>query len=205
MRIYICSTNAGKLREFALAARQADLSDVSIEPLPGLGRIQPPEETGSTFEENATLKALYYSGFTSEIVLADDSGLAVDALNGAPGVVSARYAGPDATDEENNNLLLRDLGTTVHREARFVCVVALARQGRVLTTQRGVVEGQILLEPRGQNGFGYDPLFFYSPFDRSFGELADQKKFSVSHRGDAIRALFQELPRLVPFSEEHSV
>jgi XTP/dITP diphosphohydrolase len=151
------------------------------------------------------LKALYYSGFTSEIVMADDSGLTVDALNGAPGVLSARYAGPDATDKDNNNLLLRDLGTTVHREARFVCVVALARQGRVLTTQRGVVEGQILPEPQGKNGFGYDPLFFYPPFDRSFGELADQEKFSVSHRGNAIRALFRELPGLPAVSEQHSV
>src|SRR5581483_3281600 len=156
MRIYVCSSNPGKLGEFALVAHQAGLADVALEALPELKRIQPPEETGSTFEENAMLKALYYSGFTSEIVLADDSGLSVDALNGAPGVLSARYAGPDASDKDNNNLLLRKLGTTVHREAHFVCAIALARKGRVLTTQRGVVEGQILPEPRGKNGFGYD-------------------------------------------------
>ncbi|HZS57499.1 MAG TPA: RdgB/HAM1 family non-canonical purine NTP pyrophosphatase [Bryobacteraceae bacterium] len=196
MRIYVCSSNPGKLGEFALVAHQAGLADVALEALPELKRIQPPEETGSTFEENATAKALYYSGFTSEVVLADDSGLSVDALNGAPGVLSARYAGPNATDDENNNLLLRDLGTSAHREARFVCVLALAREGRVLRTYHGVVEGRILLEPRGTNGFGYDPLFFYPPFNCSFGELPPQKKFSVSHRGNAIRALVKELPQL---------
>jgi XTP/dITP diphosphohydrolase len=197
MRIYVCSSNAGKLRDFAVAAEQAGLCKVRIEPLPDLKRIAAPEEIGSTFEENATAKALYYSRFTPEVVLADDSGLSVTALNGAPGVLSARYAGPDATDEANNNLLLRDLGTTAHREARFVCVLALAQGGRVITTQQGIVEGTILLAPRGTNGFGYDPLFFYEPLDRSFGEVSPEEKFSVSHRGNAIRALWKKLPNIV--------
>jgi XTP/dITP diphosphohydrolase len=203
MQIYICSTNPGKLREFALAAQQAGLAGLNLEALPDLNRVPPPKETGSTFEENATLKALYYSRFTTDFVLADDSGLSVDALNGAPGVHSARYAGPDATDDENNNLLLRDLGATAHREGRFICVLALACQSRLLLTQRGVVEGRILPAPRGRNGFGYDPLFFYPPFNRSFGEVTAEEKFSVSHRGNAIRGLFKELPTRFSSAERH--
>lgn len=190
MIVYACSSNPGKLREFALAVREANLTNVVIEPLPRLKQIAPPEENGTTFEENATAKALYYSQFTQETVLADDSGLAVDALHGAPGVWSARYAGPGATDEDNNNLLLRDLGNTAHRVARFVCVLALARQGRILKTMYGAVEGRILDAPSGQGGFGYDPLFFYPPLGRSFAELTPGEKFAVSHRGKALRALF---------------
>lgn len=197
MLIYVCSTNVGKLREFALAAEQERLTDMRLETLPNIAAIQPPEETGSTFEENAVLKALYYSKYTPELVLADDSGLSVDALSGAPGVLSARYAGPEATDEQNNNLLLRDLGNTAHREARFVCVLALAQQGRLLGTQSGIVEGNILLAPRGRNGFGYDPLFFYPPYHRTFGEVSAERKFAVSHRGNAIRALFHLLPEIL--------
>lgn len=197
MRIYVCSSNTGKLKDFAVAAQQAGLKDISIEPLPNLKAIAAPEETGSTFEENAVLKALYYSQFTPELVLADDSGLSVDALQGAPGVLSARYAGPEATDDENNNLLLRDLGASTHREARFVCVLALAREGQLLGTQRGVVEGRILFSPRGRNGFGYDPLFWYAPLGRAFGELSPEEKFAVSHRGNAIRALWRELPSVL--------
>jgi XTP/dITP diphosphohydrolase len=196
MRICVCSTNPGKLREFALAAEQLGLTHINLEPLANLKSIQPPEETGSTFEDNAVLKALYYSQFSDEAVLADDSGLSVDALNGAPGVNSARYAGPDATDEQNNNLLLRDLGSTAHREARFVCVLALARRGEVLLTQRGIVEGTILLAPRGTNGFGYDPLFFYPPFNSSFGEVSPKRKFTVSHRGRAIVDLLRRLSEI---------
>lgn len=197
MLIYICSTNAGKVKEFIHAAEQSGVAELKLEPFPDRHRIQPPEENGRTFEENARLKAVYYSQFTPELVLADDSGLRVDALNGAPGVLSARYAGPEATDEDNNNLLLRDLGCAAHREARFMCVLTLARKGRVITTERGVVEGRILFAPRGHNGFGYDPLFFYPPFNRSFGELSAEEKFSVSHRGKAIRALCRDLPVVV--------
>jgi XTP/dITP diphosphohydrolase len=155
-----------------------------------LENIRPPEETGRTFEENATLKAVYYSHFTPEIVLADDSGLEVDVLGGAPGVRSARYSGPNATDEDNNNLLLHNLGSTTARSARFVCVVALARAGEILRTARGTVEGEILRTPRGANGFGYDPLFFYPPLNRSFAELTPDEKLSISHRGKALRTLF---------------
>jgi XTP/dITP diphosphohydrolase len=190
MILYACSTNAGKLREFALAARDAGIAGLVIEPLPELRGIAPPEETGSTFEENARLKAAYYSGFTRELVFADDSGIEVDALGGAPGVYSARYAGPNATDAENNALLLRNLEGVTDRTARFVCVIALAREGRVLETVRGSVEGEILHAARGEGGFGYDPLFFYAPQGCSFAELSAEEKLAVSHRGNALRALF---------------
>lgn len=197
MLVYACSTNPGKLREFAWAAEESALEDLAIEQLPGLQKISPPEENGATFEENASAKAVYYSGFTRDAVLADDSGLEVEALAGAPGIHSARYAGPEATDEDNNNLLLRDLGNSTHREARYVCVLALAQAGRILTMAHGAVEGTILLAPRGSGGFGYDPLFFYPPLGRSFAELTPSEKFAVSHRGNALRALLERLPEVL--------
>ncbi|HEX3681995.1 MAG TPA: RdgB/HAM1 family non-canonical purine NTP pyrophosphatase [Bryobacteraceae bacterium] len=188
MILYACSSNPGKLREFALA-----VASTVIQPLPRLRDIPAPDETGSTFEENARLKAVYYSAFTPELVFADDSGLEVDALAGAPGVHSARYAGPNATDAENNALLLEALANTARRSARFVCFLALARQGQVLRIFRGAVDGEILPAPRGAGGFGYDPLFFYPPFGCSFAELAPEQKFAVSHRGNALRALARYL------------
>jgi XTP/dITP diphosphohydrolase len=204
MIVYACSTNPGKLAEFTLAASQANLKNLTIKPLPGLkDKIEPPEENGTNFEENASAKALYYSAFTAKPVLVDDSGLEVDALQGAPGVYSARYAGPNATDEENNNLLLRELGNTRHRNARYVCVVALAQAGRILTTARGAVEGVILPALRGLGGFGYDPLFFYPPLNRSFAEFTPEEKFQVSHRGNAFRELFRRLPEVLPL--EHPI
>jgi XTP/dITP diphosphohydrolase len=186
--LYCASGNPGKLREFRLAGQ---LLGIDIEPLPGLKSIIAPEEDGRTFEENARLKAVYYSQFAEGPLFADDSGLAVDALGGAPGVHSARYAGETATDEDNNSQLLHRLSDTENRAGRFVCVIALAEQGRVLETFRGEVEGEILREPRGPGGFGYDPLFFYPPFGCSFGEVDDEKKFAVSHRGNALRLLLQ--------------
>lgn len=165
------------------------LAGLPIEVLPKLQAISPPEETGTTFEANASLKALYYSQFTSEFVFADDSGLAVDALKGAPGVYSARYAGVNATDEQNNRLLLDQLQGRSDRRAQFICVIALARAGRVITMVQGSVAGEILEAPRGTGGFGYDPLFFYPPLQCGFAELSPEQKFSVSHRGKALRGL----------------
>jgi XTP/dITP diphosphohydrolase len=126
-------------------------------------------------------------------LFADDSGLEVDALGGAPGVYSARFAGPGATDDANNRLLLEKMRGVGDRSARFVCVIALADGGRLRETFRGAVEGEILEEPRGPHGFGYDPLFYYPPFGCSFGEAAAERKLTVSHRGAALRALFQRL------------
>ena len=188
MTIYCATGNPGKLREFQLAG---ELLDIDIEPLAGLKQITPPEENGATFEENACIKAAYYSRLASGLLFADDSGLEVDALGGAPGVYSARYAGPHATDLANNELLLRSLGGNRNRRARFVCVIALAEAGEIRQTFRGEVEGEILLAARGPGGFGYDPLFYYPPFGCSFGEVDGPKKFDVSHRGQALRALLE--------------
>lgn len=193
MIVYACSTNPGKLHEFRLAAREFGAGKIVIEPLPGREKIDPPEEPGTTFQENAALKAAYYAAFTSELVFADDSGLEVDALGGAPGVYSARYAGENATDAENNELLLQRLKSAGDRSARFVCVIAVARASRVLETFRGTVEGRILSQPRGEGGFGYDPLFFYPPFGMTLAEATPEAKFSVSHRGKALRAMMQWL------------
>jgi XTP/dITP diphosphohydrolase len=190
VKVYCATGNPGKLREFQLAG---ELLDIDVEPLPGLKEIAPPEETGATFEENARLKATYYSGFAPGLLFADDSGLEVDALGGAPGVYSARYAGEHATDVTNNELLLHKLAGVSDRTARFVCVIALAGGGKVLRTFRGEVEGEILPAARGPGGFGYDPLFYYPPFGCSFGEVDGPKKFDVSHRGKALRQLLRYL------------
>lgn len=192
MLVYLCSSNTEKLKELSLVAQDSDLE---VLPLPGLKEIAPPDETGTTFEANASQKALYYSQFTSELVVADDSGLEVDALGGAPGVLSARFAEPAASDANNNDLLLKRLGGSPLRTARFVCVVVAAKMGRLLFTARSHVDGEILAELQGRNGFGYDPLFFYPPFRRSFAELTPEEKLQVSHRGKAMRELLAFLLR----------
>ena len=185
MRIWCATGNPGKLREFRLAG---SVLGIEIEPLPDLKSIEAPEETGATFEENAALKAAYYSRFAPGLLFADDSGLEVDALCGEPGVLSARYAG-GAGDDANNALVLERLGDRSDRTARFVCVIAVAEAGVVKATFRGTVEGEILREVRGGGGFGYDPMFYYPPFGCSFGEVDGERKFGVSHRGVALRAM----------------
>lgn len=190
MRLYCATTNPGKLREFKLALSGA----VNVETLPGIESIVACEETATTFEANAIEKALYYSKHCDEYLFVDDSGLEVDALGGAPGVYSARFAGPEATDEANNRLVLDRMRGVTNRTARFVCVVALAESGQLIRTFRGVVEGQLAEEPRGANGFGYDPLFFYPPFGCTFGEVPLERKMEVSHRAQALRALREALP-----------
>lgn len=191
MILYCATTNPGKLREFRLAAERFGAGRVIIESLPGLAGIPPCEETGRSFEENAVRKALYYSRFAPGLLFADDSGLEVEALGGAPGVHSARFAGPQATDEANNRLLLEKLRGITDRRARFVCVIAVAEHGRLLQTFRGVVEGLILEAPEGTEGFGYDPVFYYEPFGASFGQVSAGRKFGVSHRGQALRGMME--------------
>jgi XTP/dITP diphosphohydrolase len=193
MLLYAATKNEGKLREFIEASGRSPVKSLHIEPVPGMDAIKPPVETGSTFEENAIIKAQYYSRFTNEFVFSDDSGLEVDALQGAPGVHSARYAGENATDAENNALVLENLRGVENRAARFVCVISLARQGQVTLTTRGAVDGEILNKERGLQGVGYDPLFFFPPFSRSFGEISPEDKFQVSHRGLAFRALLDRI------------
>ncbi len=185
MRLYCATTNPGKLREFKMALADS----FQVEPLPGLSSIPPAEETGATFEDNAVQKALYYSKHCDGLLFVDDSGLEVDALGGAPGVYSARYAGPDATDQANNALLLDRTRGAGDRTARFVCVVALAERGRLIRTFRGEVEGHLADAPRGSNGFGYDPLFFYPPFGCTFGEAPLERKMEVSHRSKALQSM----------------
>ena len=189
MRLYCATTNPGKLREFRMALRDS----FDVQPLPGLASIPVCEETGATFEENAIQKALYYSRHCEGYLFVDDSGLEVDALEGAPGVYSARYAGPEATDEQNNGLLLARMRGFANRAARFVCVVAVADRGSLLGTFRGEVEGTLAEEPRGNGGFGYDPLFYYPPFACTFGEAPLEEKMRVSHRSRALAQLRSRL------------
>jgi XTP/dITP diphosphohydrolase len=189
--LYACTTNSGKLREFLHAAAEAGVHEIAIEALPNIRNIAAPEENGNSFEENSALKAVYYSRFVDGLVFADDSGLEIDALGGAPGVRSARFAGEHATDAENNALVLKRLEAVSHRRARFVSVISLAQEGRVLHATRGKVEGEMLREPRGGNGFGYDPLFFCPAVGKTLAEASQDEKFQVSHRGNALRALFE--------------
>ena len=157
-------------------------------------------ESGTSFEENAKLKALAASRQLPALVIADDSGLEVDALGGAPGIHSARYAGANATDRDKVDRLLRELARVRAiedgRRARFRCVVALARNGNLLGTFRGIVEGSIADEARGDSGFGYDPIFIPEGLKQTFGELPTEVKNTISHRAKAIRALTDRLRRL---------
>jgi XTP/dITP diphosphohydrolase len=184
--VHFATSNPGKLREFQLAAPDFDVRQLPVS-------VEPPEENGATFEENAIAKAEYYGKLAAGYLFADDSGLEVDALGGAPGVHSARFAGLEASDEENNALLLRRLEGVSNRTGRFVCVIALVRDGALVQTFRGVVEGRILNEARGTGGFGYDPLFYHEPFACTFGEASLTDKMKVSHRAQAMDAMFQYL------------
>lgn len=189
MLIRCATTNAGKLREFRAAAAHFGYPDIAIEAVSGLAGLAAPVEDGETFEQNAVKKALHYSSLTADPVFADDSGLEVDALGGAPGVYSARYAGEGATDEANNRLLIEKLRNVNDRAARFVCVAALACRGQLLGVFHGSVEGVIVDEARGTHGFGYDPHFFHPAFGATFGDTAPERKMDVSHRGQALRAM----------------
>jgi len=198
MTVVHCATsNPGKLREFQLAAPDFDIRKLPV-------KLDAPEETAETFEENAMLKAVYYGKHADGYLFADDSGLEVDLLKGAPGVHSARYAGEHATDPDNNALLLKNLEGTTNRTARFVCVIALVKDGQPVKTFRGSVEGKILNAARGTGGFGYDPLFFHEPFGCSFGEAAIGDKMLVSHRAQALNAMFAYLRDSAATSETQS-
>ncbi|MDX2150120.1 MAG: RdgB/HAM1 family non-canonical purine NTP pyrophosphatase [Bryobacteraceae bacterium] len=192
MILYCATTNRGKLREFELAGAAYG---VEVQTVPELASLGVAPETGETFEANAAEKALYYAARTDGYVFVDDSGLEVDGLGGVPGVYSARYAGEGATDAANNELVLSRLAGVADRTARFVCVIALARGGQLVSTFRGTVEGMIAEGPRGAYGFGYDPLFYYPPFGCTFGEVAAERKMAVSHRGRALEQLFRYVSR----------
>jgi XTP/dITP diphosphohydrolase len=196
VKLWCATGNAGKLREFRHAAAQAG---IDIDGIPNFRDIPECIEDGVTFTENAILKARHYAAYVPGPVFADDSGLVVDALDGAPGVYSARFAGPGATDEDNNRLLLERLRDITDRRARFVCVIALLDcgqipgHGQIKATFEASVEGEILRAPRGPGGFGYDPLFYYAPYSCTFGEASEEQKLAVSHRGQAFRKMLASL------------
>ena len=181
-QLLLATHNQGKLHELTQLLAGAPLQVVSLREL---GIARDVAETGETFLANATLKAVEYSRLTDAFTLADDSGLEVTSLRGAPGVRSARYGGTGLDDDKRNALLIKELQTIPweDRTARFVCVLALAQSGALVKTFDGTVEGLIAFEPRGHNGFGYDPVFYYPPRARTFGELPRSDKDKVSHRG----------------------
>ena len=192
LTVYLASTNPGKLREFRHAG---EVRGIEVELLPGVENLPVCVEDGDTFDKNACKKALYYSQWTDGMVFADDSGISVDALGAGPGVYSARYAGPKADDEANNQKLLRELAglPPAQRTAHYVCVIALAQRGEILTVVEGRADGIIQNEPEGTGGFGYDPYFFFPPLNRTFAQLSMEEKFEVSHRGEAFRKLLDYL------------
>jgi XTP/dITP diphosphohydrolase len=195
-RVLLASSNPGKLKEYRELADGTDsAAPVELSLIEDFQKLPPFEERFSTFAENGAGKALHYSGFVDDIVLADDSGLVVPALGGAPGVRSARYAGPNATDAERVRKLLGEMAgrTGDERSARFVCVTAIARRGRALAVVSDLADGWIATEPRGANGFGYDPVFICRELNRTFAEMSQQEKNLHSHRGKAFRKLWQLL------------
>ncbi len=195
----MASQNPGKRRE--IGHLLAGLPFVVMGPA-DLGLLVAPEETGRTFLENAVRKAVWYSQRAAgRLAVADDSGLCVEALDGAPGLLSSRFAGPGAADGDRNRLLLERLRGVPpeRRAARFVCAVAVARTGGVLFTAEEQVDGVIAEEARGVQGFGYDPLFRYPPFGRTFGEVPAEMKDGVSHRGKAFARLREYLVRISVF------
>jgi len=187
-RLILATSNAGKLREYR---RLAPNSTIALEVMPEFADFPAFDEAAPTFAENAAGKALHYSRFAKGVVLAEDSGLVVPALNDAPGVRSARYAGESATDADRVHKLLTEMSglSAQARAAKFVCVTALACRGRAIAIVSDDVHGSIALEPRGTNGFGYDPVFFVPEIGKTFAEATAEEKDRLSHRGKAFRKL----------------
>jgi XTP/dITP diphosphohydrolase len=196
MHLIVATRNAHKTREIA----QILGSGLAVRDLSARPEISEIAESGMSFEENAQLKAIAVSRKLPGLVIADDSGLEVEALRGAPGIHSARYAGANASDKEKIAKLLSRLvkvdAKSDQRRARFRCVLAVARDGQVLETFEGVVEGKIAERPRGSHGFGYDPVFIPTGFEETFAELPEEVKNNISHRAKAIRKLQAKLPML---------
>jgi XTP/dITP diphosphohydrolase len=191
-KLFLASSNIGKLWEYLELARG---SGVTIELLPRFGEFPSFEESAPTFAENSVGKALHYSRFADEAVLADDSGLVVPVLDGAPGVFSARYAGPGASDADRLQKLLREMRGKegAERRARFVCVTAVARAGRAIAVVSDLARGVITEEPRGDGGFGYDPIFLFEQLGRTYAELTPAEKNAYSHRGKSFSKLLYML------------
>ena len=198
--LLVATTNRGKFAEVETYLKHLPLK---ILPLQSLGNFPLVIEDGATYEENALKKATTLAEYSGCLTLADDSGLEVDALNGAPGIYSARYSGEEGDDQKNNEQLLDAMKEVPEdrRTARFVCVLALcaphSRKPKKKMVVRESCEGRIAFSAKGQNGFGYDPLFFYAPFGKTFGEIDREAKATVSHRGKALKKLAQNLPSIV--------
>jgi XTP/dITP diphosphohydrolase len=193
-QLIVATRNRNKTRETReILGPEFELRDLTAYP-----EISEIMESGKSFEENAKLKAIAVSKELPGLTIADDSGLEVEAVGGAPGIYSARYAGENATDKQNIDKLLSELAQTQQRKARFRCVIALARDGKLLGTFEGAVEGTIVDRPRGAHGFGYDPIFVPNGLEQAFAELPAEVKNRISHRAEAIRALAAKLAALKP-------
>jgi XTP/dITP diphosphohydrolase len=202
LRLYVASSNPGKLREYRALAEPAGAS-VDLAFIPIFDSLAVYEEIWPTFAENAAGKALHFSQFAEGVVIADDSGLVVPALGGAPGVLSARYAGPGASDEDRLQKLLGEMRGKKgeERRARFVCVVAVAESGKMRGLFSASAEGILLDEPRGQDGFGYDPIFFFPALGKTYAEISREEKNLHSHRGKAFR---KAIDFLLGLNDAHS-
>lgn len=192
--IVLATTNKGKTREIQKLLKQ---SDIQIKNLDDFGPIPEVIEDGETFDDNAYKKASFTAKILGYPAMADDSGLCVDALDGAPGVYSARYAGENATDEENVNKMLDALKDKENRAAAFKCVISIAVPTGAALTYEGDCKGVITKEAEGDNGFGYDPLFFYPEFNKTFAQLTIEEKGRVSHRGKALQQVADEMDKII--------
>jgi len=197
--LVLATHNKGKRREFELLFKELS---IEIKGLSEFQRIPEFEEEGSTFEEIAINKAKFVSRILGVPVLADDSGLVVEALNGAPGILSARYAGKSATDYQNSHKLIKEMRGKENRNAIFVCSIAISKPTGQVLTYTGSCSGIILHEPAGTNGFGYDPFFYYSPLGKTFAQLSVEEKSRVSHRGQAIRKLKDDFKKVLIWFED---
>lgn len=188
MKLVLATKNKGKIKEFRAAFEKLGYEVLSLD---DFGHIEEPVEDGKTFEENAKLKATYYMKATGCAALADDSGLAVDALGGAPGVYSARFAGPQHNDADNNAKLIRDLEGKENRHAQYVCVLTVAFPDGTYKVAKGTCEGYIQDEPVGDGGFGYDPYFYVPQYKTTMANVTMEEKYAISHRGKALRVLLE--------------
>jgi XTP/dITP diphosphohydrolase len=200
VKLYLASSNPGKLAEYrALAAPAGTAVPIELELLSGFESLPQFEENAPTFAENAAGKALHYSRLREGLIFAEDSGLVVPALGGAPGVHSARYAGLEATNSERIEKLLGEMRGKAgsERAAHFVCVIALVTRGRAIAVVTDRVEGEILEGPRGSGGFGYDPIFYFPALKKTFAEISAEQKNQFSHRGKAFRRLLAALSSML--------
>jgi XTP/dITP diphosphohydrolase len=199
VKLFLASSNPGKLAEYRGLAASGGSAPFELELVPEFDSMPMFDESAPTFAENAAGKALHHSRLREGLVFADDSGLVVPALGGAPGVHSARYAGPQATNSQRIAKLLNEMTSLTgdQREAYFVCAIALAKQGRAIAIVTDRVDGQILGTPRGPGGFGYDPVFYFPALEKSFAELTAEQKNQHSHRGKAFRKLLAALSGMI--------